>query len=87
MGKTYRIGVISGDGIGPEVVREALRVLDLTAQIGDFGFDLVHYPWSSQHYIDTGEPRIDVFESPFGCQPKPRRGAMLSLAVEIDCLS
>lgn len=55
MGKTYRIGVISGDGIGPEVVREALRVLDLTAQIGGFGFDLVEYPWSSQHYIDTGE--------------------------------
>jgi 3-isopropylmalate dehydrogenase len=55
MSKTYRIGVISGDGIGPEVVREALRVLDLAAQLAGFGYDLAHYPWSSQHYLDTGE--------------------------------
>jgi len=55
MGNTYRIGVIAGDGIGPEVVREALRVLDLVAQAAGFGCELVHYPWSSQHYLDTGE--------------------------------
>lgn len=55
MGKTYRIGVIGGDGIGPEVVREALRVLDLAAQLAGFSVEQVQYPWSSQHYIDTGE--------------------------------
>ena len=54
MGKTHRIGVIGGDGIGPEVVREALQVLELTAQAAGFGYELVHYPWSSQHYLDTG---------------------------------
>ena len=31
MPKTYRIAVIPGDGIGPEVVREAARVLDRVA--------------------------------------------------------
>jgi 3-isopropylmalate dehydrogenase len=55
MSKTYHIGVIAGDGIGPEVVREALRVLDLAAQLAGFGYQLVQYPWSSQHYLDTGE--------------------------------
>jgi 3-isopropylmalate dehydrogenase len=54
MGKTYHIGVIGGDGIGPEVVREALRVLDLVAQTAGFTYELVDYPWSSQHYLDTG---------------------------------
>ncbi|GIV95405.1 MAG: 3-isopropylmalate dehydrogenase [Herpetosiphonaceae bacterium] len=55
MAKSYTIGVIAGDGIGPEVVREALRVLDVSSQIAGFSYDLVHYPWSSQHYLDTGE--------------------------------
>ncbi|MCR5536987.1 MAG: 3-isopropylmalate dehydrogenase [Succinivibrio sp.] len=32
MGKTYNIAVLAGDGIGPEVVREAVKVLDVTAQ-------------------------------------------------------
>jgi 3-isopropylmalate dehydrogenase len=55
MSNSYRIGVIAGDGIGPEVVREALRVLDLAAHTAGFGYELVHYSWSSQHYLDTGE--------------------------------
>lgn len=32
MNKTYRIAVLAGDGIGPEVMREALRVLDAVEQ-------------------------------------------------------
>jgi len=55
MSNSYRIGVIAGDGIGPEVVREALRVLDLAAHTTGFGYEIVQYPWSSQHYLDTGE--------------------------------
>ncbi|HEX5689620.1 MAG TPA: 3-isopropylmalate dehydrogenase [Roseiflexaceae bacterium] len=55
MTQTYRIGVIGGDGIGPEVVREALQTLELVAQAGDFRYELIKYPWSSQHYLDTGE--------------------------------
>jgi len=36
--KTYKIGVIKGDGIGPEIVDEAINVLDATA--AKFGFNL-----------------------------------------------
>jgi 3-isopropylmalate dehydrogenase len=53
--RSYSIGVIPGDGIGPEVVREAIKVLDATASVGGFGLNYVHYPYGAQHYLDTGE--------------------------------
>ena len=50
----HEIAVLGGDGIGPEVVREGLRVLD--AMSADFGFSLklTDYPWCTQYYLDTG---------------------------------
>lgn len=53
--RRYSIGVIPGDGVGPEVVRQGLRVLELASSIGGFHYDLVEYPWSGRHYLDTGE--------------------------------
>lgn len=38
MDKSYKIGIIKGDGIGPEIVEEAIKVLDATAS--HFGFTL-----------------------------------------------
>jgi 3-isopropylmalate dehydrogenase len=52
--RTYRIGVIPGDGVGPEVTRQALRVLERVAALAGFSYRIVEYPWSSQHYLDTG---------------------------------
>lgn len=50
------IAVIPGDGIGKEVVPEALRVLDAVAEIhGDLEFNYSHYPWSCEYYIEHGE--------------------------------
>lgn len=53
--KTHKIGVLGGDGIGPEVTAEALKVLAVAAGKFDFATDLVHYPFSGNHYIETGE--------------------------------
>ena len=52
--KTYDIAVIPGDGIGKEVMPEALRVLDRAA--GLFGFALRRTPfdWSCETYRATG---------------------------------
>jgi 3-isopropylmalate dehydrogenase len=47
---TARIAVIAGDGIGPEVTAEAVRVLQ---HLG--GADLEMLPWSAGHYLATGE--------------------------------
>ncbi len=38
MGKVYKIGIIKGDGIGPEIIDEAINVLDATAT--KFGFSI-----------------------------------------------
>jgi 3-isopropylmalate dehydrogenase len=59
MGKTYRIGVIPGDGTGPEVVREGLKVLDVAARRFGFGVELVHFPFGGDHYLRTGETLPD----------------------------
>ncbi|MBI3050630.1 MAG: 3-isopropylmalate dehydrogenase [Acidobacteria bacterium] len=45
----HRVAVIPGDGIGPEVIAEALRLL---AAAG--GVDVEHLPWSATHYLQTG---------------------------------
>jgi 3-isopropylmalate dehydrogenase len=51
--KTYNIGVVGGDGIGPEVATEAVKVLK-KAQDG-FSLHFVDYPFGADHYLKTGE--------------------------------
>ena len=55
MPKTHRIAVIPGDGIGPEVVREGLRVLERVAALDGFAVSLTHYPFGAEHYLKTKE--------------------------------
>ncbi|MDP6386375.1 MAG: isocitrate/isopropylmalate family dehydrogenase, partial [Planctomycetota bacterium] len=51
----HEIAIISGDGIGPEVTHEAMRVTDAAADIFGFGIGKTEYPFGSQHFLDTGE--------------------------------
>jgi len=53
--KTYKIGVIAGDGIGPEVMREGLKVLRTVAARHEFAAELVEYPYSGEYYLKTKE--------------------------------
>ncbi len=55
MAKRYSIAVIPGDGIGPEVVREGLRVLDRIASLEGFEVELTRYPFGAEHYLATQE--------------------------------
>ena len=50
-----RIAVIPGDGIGKDVTAEAVKVLEAVAQASGLTLDLVHLPWSADHYLATGE--------------------------------
>ncbi|MBR5283737.1 MAG: tartrate dehydrogenase [Clostridia bacterium] len=52
--KTYKIAVIGGDGIGPEVLAEGIKVLDKAAALGDFAFEYTHFPWGCRYYLETG---------------------------------
>ncbi len=57
--KRYRIGVVGGDGIGPEVTREALKVLEAVETAGLAGFDVKEFPYGADHYLETGETLPD----------------------------
>ena len=49
------IAVIPGDGVGPEVIDEAQRVLRRLADTDGIEFDTVTYPFGAEHYLRTGE--------------------------------
>jgi len=51
----YRIGVIPGDGVGPEVVREGLKVIDAASRKAKFNYETVTYGFGGEWYLKTGE--------------------------------
>lgn len=54
--KTYKIAVIAGDGIGPEVIAEGVKVLEAVAALdGGFQFQFTHFPWGCDYYKKTGK--------------------------------
>jgi 3-isopropylmalate dehydrogenase len=55
MGKTYKIAVIPGDGTGPEVVREGLKVLKASSKKHGFSLDLTEFDYGGDRYLKTGE--------------------------------
>ncbi len=55
MTQRYRIAVLGGDGIGPEVTREGLKVLAAVASIHGFAYETKEYSFGSEHYLATGE--------------------------------
>jgi 3-isopropylmalate dehydrogenase len=52
--KTYKIAVIGGDGTGPEVVREGLKVLKAAASAAGFQYETTDYDWGGDRYLATG---------------------------------
>ncbi|MHB9091448.1 MAG: isocitrate/isopropylmalate dehydrogenase family protein [Chloroflexota bacterium] len=52
--RSYNIGLIPGDGIGPEVTREGVKVLDLVAQGFDFKVNWNTFPFSADTYLKRG---------------------------------
>ena len=51
----HTIAVLPGDGIGEEVVRESLRVLETVSAITGFSYRTETYPYGAEHYLKTGE--------------------------------
>ncbi|MEW5733854.1 MAG: 3-isopropylmalate dehydrogenase [Thermodesulfobacteriota bacterium] len=55
MTRTYEIAVVPGDGTGPEVVAEGLKVLAAACGKEDVALSLTNYPLGGEHYKKTGE--------------------------------
>ncbi|MEA3306079.1 MAG: 3-isopropylmalate dehydrogenase [Candidatus Omnitrophota bacterium] len=51
----YKIAVIPGDGTGPEVVREGLKVLSAVSKKADFKYETIAYDFGGERYKKTGE--------------------------------
>jgi len=50
-----KIGVIPGDGIGPEVIAEARKVLAAVEEKESLSFEFEEFPLGANHYLNTGE--------------------------------
>ncbi|HEX6971001.1 MAG TPA: 3-isopropylmalate dehydrogenase [Limnochordia bacterium] len=55
----YRIAVIPGDGTGPEVVREGLKVLQAASQRFGFTLETHEFDFGGERYLRTGETLPD----------------------------
>lgn len=53
--KRYKIPVIPGDGVGPEIIAEGKKVLDSAGDIYGFTIEWLEYPYGAEHYLETGE--------------------------------
>lgn len=59
MNKTYKIAVIPGDGTGPEVVKEGMKVLNAAASKFNFKLDYQNFDFGGDRYLRTGETLPD----------------------------
>ena len=51
----YKIAVLPGDGTGPEVIREGLKVLKAVSEIAGFKYETKLYDFGGDRYLKTGE--------------------------------
>jgi 3-isopropylmalate dehydrogenase len=77
----YRIAVIGGDGIGPEVTAEALKAVSAAAERFSFTFDITEYDLGSSRYLATGEVLPDSIEAELDDHDAILLGAVGSPAV------
>jgi 3-isopropylmalate dehydrogenase len=59
MSKTYKIAVIGGDGTGPEVADEAVKVMKVAAEKFNFKVDCSDFDFGGERYMKTGETLPD----------------------------
>jgi len=69
--KNYKIAILKGDGIGPEIVNEAIKVLDAVASKEGFNVEYNEYL--------IGGSAVDVFDNP--CPDETIKGCLTSDAV------
>ncbi|WP_025157353.1 3-isopropylmalate dehydrogenase [Leifsonia aquatica] len=59
MSQTVKLAVIPGDGIGPEVIAEAVKVLDAVSADSGLAFEKTHFSLGADRYLATGDVLTD----------------------------
>ncbi|HOJ50389.1 MAG TPA: 3-isopropylmalate dehydrogenase [Spirochaetota bacterium] len=59
MSKNYKIAVIGGDGTGPEVIREGIKVLNAAAPKFGVKIEFTEFDFGAKRYLKTGETLPD----------------------------
>ncbi len=59
MPQSFKLAVIPGDGIGPEVVAEAVKVLDAVAADSDLAFEKTPFSLGAARFLETGDVLTD----------------------------
>jgi tartrate dehydrogenase/decarboxylase/D-malate dehydrogenase len=57
--RAYRIAVIPGDGVGPEVANEATAVAEAAGKAYGFGVEFDTFDWSCDRYLEVGQMMPD----------------------------
>ncbi|MDR1400953.1 MAG: 3-isopropylmalate dehydrogenase [Endomicrobium sp.] len=55
MFNSYKIALIPGDGTGPEVIKEGVKVVETAAKKNNFRIDFINYDLGGKRYLKTGE--------------------------------
>lgn len=74
--KSYNIAVLGGDGTGPEVTREAIKVLDAASNKFGFKLNYTDYDLGGERYLRTGEALPDSVVEELGKFPAILLGAI-----------
>jgi 3-isopropylmalate dehydrogenase len=65
-----RVAVIPGDGIGPEVIAEAVRTLELARDLFGLDLSLTSLDWGADNYLETGvtlpEGALEMLSAEYG---------------------
>ncbi|GHD48703.1 3-isopropylmalate dehydrogenase [Mycetocola manganoxydans] len=59
MSRQVKLAVIPGDGIGPEVIAEAVKVLSAVTRESDVSFDTTEFSLGATRYLETGDVLTD----------------------------
>jgi 3-isopropylmalate dehydrogenase len=59
-GVLIKLGVLAGDGVGPEVIAESLEVLSMIGRLEGFAYDLRPFDLGGERYLRTGEVLPDA---------------------------
>ena len=57
--KNYKIALLAGDGIGPEIMHEAVKIFRLIEERNDVTFTLIEADFGAAAYFKCGHPFPD----------------------------